>query len=246
MKFLQCLFGLAVVLSLGGTANATVVQINFGGASGLSDWNEMSSATADILYAAGTPGSGLLDDAGDSTGWSLTTDDTNRFNSINTNGTTSPSGAAAQIFPSTVAAQSFYGNTISFNNGTYPLAKLYFDGLSATATYDFVLFASRTGVTDNRETLYAAVGANTKSDTLNAANNTSEVAELVGIVPDAEGRIELQVTVGANNNNSYGFYYLNGMTITESVPEPATLALLILGSATTGLVWLARKRVARK
>ena len=100
--------------------------------------------------------------------------------------------------------------------------------------------SSRMGVTDNRETQYAVTGGGgTESVFLNVANNTSNLASLAGVVPDAGNQIVIDIDPGPNNNNGSGFFYLGVLEINSSpVPEPAGMGLL----GVAGLALLRRRR----
>ena len=52
--------------------------------------------------------------------------------------------------------------------------------------------------------------------TLDASNNTSNVASIFNIQPNGNGEITIQAETGANNNNSYGFYYLGAIEMTKT------------------------------
>ena len=95
-------------------------------------------------------------------------------------------------------------------------------GLDASKYYSFTIFASRTGVTDNRETLYTLTGNGAaKMVTLDPANNTSKVAKLDSIRPDAAGIITFKCEAGVNNNSSNKFFFLGAMKITIANQQTA-------------------------
>jgi hypothetical protein len=175
-----------------------------------SGWNVLSPAYADF------PGSGLsdygvanlLDSSGNSTGISLAADDTNRFNAYNSDG----SLVASTGFPADVKRESFFGNDVSFNGFIRPTATWVFGGFNPNVDLTFTFFASRMGVSDNREGLYQVVGATTVSTTLNATNNDTNTAS-VTVKANASGNVVLNMTKGPNNTNPFGFFYLNAMTI---------------------------------
>jgi len=150
------------------------------------------------------------------------------FNGANTNGTTSPTGSAASHgYPSSATQDSLYGNTIFFTSATVEAVRITLSSLNPTETYSFDFFASRTGVTDNRETEYRIAGSGTPTSVyLNAANNTGNIASLAGVAPDGNNQIVIDIDPGPNNTNTAnGFYYLGVMEI-NSVPEPTALALM--------------------
>ncbi len=161
----------------------------------------------------------LINSEGASTGAVLTV--TDAFNNVNAAGTTSPD--AALPFPSTATADSFFGNDVAFGGATEPTGGIEFTGLEPAKYYSFQVFASRMSVTNNRETKYTITGNNTLSANLDAANNTSNMAKIYNIQPDATGKITLAVQKGTNNNDSYGFYYLGAIQmIKTSLPYSDT------------------------
>jgi len=176
-----------------------------------------------------TPGPSIgnaIDTSGGFTGISLSESGFNTGD--NQSGTTTPTGAAS-LFDSQATRDSLFGHTVVFNGqGPLLMGTLTISGLNPSAIYDFVFFASRTGVTDNREALYTVIGANTLSSVLDAANNTANVATILGISPTGAGGITVQVSPGPNNNNSSGFFYLGAMEMTQ-VPEPSTTVLSLVG-----------------
>lgn len=170
-----------------------------------------------------------IDSLGANTGISLASSGFNPGSNLN--GTTAPTGAAS-IFDPQATRDNFFGHALGVFNqpNLLPLGVLTLTGLNPLATYDFTFFASRTGVTDNRETKYEVVGLNSGFGLLDAANNTANVAAVSGISPDALGNLTVNVTMGPNNNNGTGFFYLGAMEIVVNpVPEPSSLALAALG-----------------
>ena len=109
-----------------------------------------------------------------------------------------------------------------------------FTGLNPAQAYNFTFFGSRTGVTDNRETEYAVTGSNAGSALLNTSSNISNVAVVSGILPTGAGTIQVVVDPGPNNNNGSLFYYLGALELSTSIPEPASILLLM--SSVAGLL----------
>ena len=96
------------------------------------------------------------------------------------------------------------------------------------------------GVSDNRETKYEAIGANSDFGLLDTANNTDNVVSVLGISPTAGGTIQVQVSAGPNNSNGTEFYYLGALEMSY-VPEPGSMALCFFGVVFLGAV----RRVSR-
>src|SRR5690606_4946999 len=116
--------------------------------------------------------------------------------------------------PPAVSSTSLYGNSrAAFNGILVEQSVVKLSGLDKGATYDLCFFGSRTGVSDNRETKYVAKGNNEVSATLNTSENSSEVACAEGVEADESGEITVTITMGANNTNSTGFYYISAMRI---------------------------------
>jgi len=207
--------------------------IDFGSAvnSSSGNWNNITSNTDN---QAGITAN-LLSDTGATTGITLTVNDT--FHSVNENGTTSPSPSLPFIATST--RDSFYGEMVAFNGVTNTTGGFTLSGLDATKYYSFKIFASRNGVTDNRESLYTVTGSSTLTATLDAANNTANIAQIFNIQPLANGTITFQATKGANNNNTYGFYYLGAIQLIKTTTpySNTTSSTLSLVYPNGGEVW---------
>lgn len=152
------------------------------------------------------------------------------FNGSNTNGTTAPTGAAA-IFNPQATRDNGFGHAATFGtNPLTPVGTVSFTGLNPALAYDFVFFGSRTSVTDNRETKYTVTGGSVGSALLDTANNTSNVAQVFGIVPSPSGEVTLTIEPGPNNNNASRFWYIGAMQVT-AVPEPVGATAVALGAA---------------
>ncbi len=140
-----------------------------------------------------------------------------RFNGANENGTTT-----SAVFPVEATRDSLFGNTEVFSGLSNIFPKFKLTGLDGSRRYRLTFYASRTGVGDNRETLYTVVGAATNSAVLNAANNISNVAALNETRPTAEGELVISLAPGSNNNNANHFTYL-GVLKVELLPLPRYL-----------------------
>lgn len=169
----------------------------------------------------------LIDSNGTSTGATLTIDDA--FNTVNTGGNPDPD--ASLPFPSSAAADSFFGSTTAFQGATEPTGGFTLTGLDPTKFYSFSIFASRNNVTDIREAQYTLVGSTTSVVTLNASNNTTETADVANIQSDANGEINFTAEAGPNNNNGTSmFYYLGSI---EMIMSDAALSVDSFNLAST-------------
>ena len=214
---------IAATVLLTGSAWAAPVYLDMTDSTGSSaGWNRLNIGGGGLGQSIGD----MIDSGNNSTGISV--EITERFNSRNTSGTSSPSGAAAEFGDH--GADSGFGNfDLSHSAIIIQNSQLTFSNLNEDYTYDFTFFASRLSAGDNRETLYELIGQNTDSATLDPADNTSNVATVIGISPDINGQIVLNVTEGPNNTNSTGYFYLGALKVV-AVPEPASIALLGVGS----------------
>ncbi len=185
---------------------ADPVLVDFGNATPSPTWNQMAGFTVGTKI-------NLKDTKNVFVGMSLTI--TERFNNINTNGsigTTTPLN-----MPDNVSARNFYGNARGalFNGIVTPKGVIEVAGLIPTLNYTFSFFGSR-AATDNRETLYTVSGTNSGSAALNPSSNSTAIATVENIKPNAEGKIRITVTAGPNNPSSNGWFYLNAAKITSN------------------------------
>lgn len=239
-KKLLVLFGL-ITLSAIGQQN---VFIDFGNTTTVTsgNWNNVIVTTQNQSNVV----LNLNDSNGVNSGIVFTLTDS--FDHINTNGTSSPNGALP--FPASATQDSFFGETnAAFNGNVNPTGGFTLSGLNPSKYYSFSVFSSRTGVSDNRETLYTVTGATTGSQALNASNNTSTTADILNIQANASGEITFQAAPGPNNNNSNGFYYLGALQllvtdtpVTSMSPAPS----LTLTYPNGGHLWEVGKTVRIK
>jgi MYXO-CTERM domain-containing protein len=241
----------AVICTMAGRADAADVLIDFG--AGSADRTTSTDAlgrtwtnVTNLNDLSGSPHT-LNNSSGGDSGYRLgisnppATTSAIGFNNANLDGTGSPAGdAAARGYPSTATSDSLFGNTVNFDLGTVQAVRLTLSNLNPLEQYDLRFFASRMNVGDNRETEYAVTGGGaTQSAFLNVANNTSNLASLAGVLPDANNQIVIDIDPGPNNTNANRFFYLGVMEVNSSpVPEPAGLGLLGLG----GLALFRRRR----
>lgn len=183
------------------------VNIDFGSTATPSPWNNLSATLE------GTSLTGLTDMEGNVTSVSITINDS--FGGINTNGPTSTTTSLS--LPANATRDSFWGNAAGvFSNKSEKTGGFLISGLKLSQAYDFHLFASRTGSSDNRETYFTVTGKVEQTLLLNASNNTSTMASFSSVLPADDGTVTIKMGAGANNNNEYRFFYINSMTIAPS------------------------------
>ncbi|MBP9018008.1 MAG: hypothetical protein KBG17_09740 [Paludibacteraceae bacterium] len=171
------------------------------------NWNNVTE------HQSGT--TNLIDEGGNATGIKLSVTDP-FYNGYNTNGTSSPTGDAA-IFVQTATSDNFFCNgAVWGSTPANPEGIITMTGLNPEKYYSFKIFASRTGVTNVREAKYTMTGLNTVSDTLNASNNISRIAEILNVRPTTDGTIIFKSEAGPNNNSAEKFFFLGAMMIIPS------------------------------
>lgn len=176
------------------------------------NWNNISVENAADAVGLTTV---LIDSNGASTGVALTIDDA--FDTVNTAGNASPDPSIP--FPSSAAADSFFGETSTFGGSLEPTGGFILSGLDPLKYYSFSIFASRNGVSDNREAQYTLIGSSTEIVALNPSNNTMDTVEVLNLQSNASGEITLTAEPGPNNTNGSGFYYLGAIEmITSDAP----------------------------
>ena len=94
-----------------------------------------------------------------------------------------------------------------------PLAEYTLGHLNPDLKYDFTIFASRQDCTDFRQTTFVLQGQGSYAESVEAANNTSDVVRIKGVRPTADGRIVLCVMPGTRNSTAHRFYYLNAVIV---------------------------------
>lgn len=199
------------------------INISFGNAATTSNWNSLTNVNNAAVY-------GLKDSAGNDTKIIFKVNDA--FSGINGNGPETTN--TIMSLPTDVSKSSFFGNEVVFSGKTEPTGGFEISNLNKNYTYDFVMFSSRTGATNNRETYFTVKGKNEGTATVNASGNTDKTAEVIGIRPDADGNINITVGAGANNNDGNKFFYINAMQIAakEFIPsEKDTIRILAVGNS---------------
>ena len=188
----------------------------------LFDFGPASQTTASNYNNVTNPGLGsvlnLVNSDNASTGLSLAISVPFNSSGTNPNGTTTP--APETGFMPDATRDSFFGNVVAFQGKTAPVAQLRLAGLDPAQIYDFTFFASRLGVTDNRQTEYKISGSNSKTGYLNVAGNTSETISLTDIQPATDGSVVLDLAPGPDNTNANKFFYLGAMKVVSHLAAP--------------------------
>ncbi len=165
-----------------------------------------------------SPIANVIDSTGTATGITLTVTDA-FWPGANLSGTTSPTSAAAEFDPQ-ATRDNLFGCTVTFGGYLEPTAAFTLGGLSTApgVSYTFTFFASRMGVSDNRETRYFVSGADSGVAYLDASNNVGNVAVVANIHADPNGQIVVTLNPGPNNNNVSGFYYIGALKVVRNGP----------------------------
>ncbi len=221
MRRFSTMIALAVAALLAAPAEAVTLKFDAGRADTTGNINSITWLVQDVADA--------IDTSGSTTGISLTVTSATGFNENgpNDSGTAAPTAPASSFFDGETTNDALFGHTNNFNIGsprdlvTYAIA-----GLDANTDYDYTFYASRGTVSDVRETSYDVDGNVTLLD---AGNNVGGIAQLLNITSSATGTATLTMQPGPNNTNGSGFFYLGGMQISTSIPEPGSLLLASLG-----------------
>lgn len=136
-----------------------------------------------------------------------------RFGGANENGT-----QLATVFPIKATRDSLYGNTEGFSGLTNIFPSFKLTGLNPARLYSLTFYASRTSVSDNRETGYSIRGANTNFVKLNAANNVNNTVRADGVAPTGGGEITISMAPTPANNNANHFTYLGVLKVSPYTP----------------------------
>lgn len=197
----------------GGSGN---ILIDFGSATNSTggNWNNITDHQAANVE--------LIDNLGTKTGIVLKVTDP-FFNGYNTGGTTAATGDVAAVFPSTATSDNFFGHGNAWGStAANPEGVFTLSGLDKTKLYSFSIFASRVA-SDNRETLFTISGNKTKTATLNAAVNVSELAKVDSLFPDNDGIITVKCQAGPNNSTAEKFFYIGAMKIEQFSTNTGTV-----------------------
>ncbi len=233
---------LALVGGIAGQASGARILMDFGGSTQTTHgaapandpvnyWNNIGGAVT--TTSNGSVGNFITAD-NQSTNVGLTM--TARFAGENTtNGTTS-----STVYPSNATSSSSYGNTEVFSGQSNVFPKFTITGLLPGENYSFTFYASRTGASDNRSTLYTLTSGSTSSTaTLDAANNVNNTAT-ASIAADSLGQVRIGLSPATANNNANHFTYLAVLDVSGNIPEPTTGLLVATGAA--GLLFRRSRR----
>lgn len=191
-----------------------------GGSASAIHWNNVPASVG--ASSAGRI-TGIVSTEGTVTGVSFRM--TSRFNGANENGT-----LGSLLFPESATRDSLFGNTEPFGGLSHITPRFELEGLSVGVPYTFTFYASRLGVSDNRETRYVVSGSTSGTAVLDPANNVDETVSVTGIIPDDQGIIAVSLTPGPANNNANHFTYLGVLRVDAEGPEQPSF-LFDLGSA---------------
>lgn len=214
-------------------AISNTIRIDFGSvATSLAGWNNFATGNVSQSNLA------LVDSSGALTSVTLSY---GAFTDAFASGTASPVGID---YPATATQDGFYSYSQAAGAFTAPKSSvtLTIGGLDPQLAYTFTYFASRAGVSDNRETTFSlGNGATSSVVNLDAANNSSQTVSSTALTPGIDGTLTLVVSAGTANTNANRFYYLNVLEISSSaIPEPGSWAALT-GLVALGVVQLRRR-----
>jgi len=154
-----------------------------------------------------------------------------RFNGANENGTLSSPG-----LPPNATRDSLFGNTGDHGGLVNVFPRFKLTGLNPSAEYTLTFYASRMGVSDNRETGYTVTGVNSAFAALDPANNLTNTASVTGIRPSAAREITIAIGPTPNNNNSVRYTYLGALRL-DAVLPPAEFRPPVLANGQLRLDW---------
>ncbi len=174
---------------------------------------------------AGSVINNLSDDGGNVSGINVTLVD----GWAGANDVGASTGGNSGVFPDNVMKTNYYESTTNAK-------RIRITGLpTGSNKYNLVFFASRGGVNDNRNTTYSYGG---QSVTLNAASNTSNIVQIQGVTPDANGTIEFT----AQKQAAAAFGYIGALVIQSYIDNgiplsPESLTAVPKSNSTIELKW---------
>ena len=212
------------------SAQNNTILIDFGNSTSTAPWNNLTNPQNGSI-------GNLKDRFNRNTGTAINITDS--FRGINNSGTQSPNSSLA--IPASASRDSFFGSDSIFNGSAQPTAAFEISNLDTSKVYSITVFGSRIA-NDNRETKYICEGRILDSALLNVSSNTDSVV-VFSLFPSDSGKIEMRMSSGPNNSNSYGFYYIGALKIEypDTVPPPAPS--LTLQQPNGGEYWQVGKTV---
>ena len=213
------------------TAAAYSVFVDFGGntyqTTNGSSPNDPVRHWNNVLPAVGTTSNGKL--AGLVTSQNAATlldfEMLSRFNRENSEGET----VTTVGLPPNATRDTLWGNTEVTNSLTDVFPRFRIDGLAPSWHHTLTFYASRSGVSDSRQTRYTVTGAGSASVDLEVANNTSNTAVLFNVVSAQDGNIEVALSPGPTNNSLGHYTYLGSLQI-DAQPGPAPQRAALVGT----------------
>lgn len=135
---------------------------------------------------------------------------------------TNTAGTADGPYPPGASQDSFFGHTGSFNGYTDNGQGIFeFNNCDPNLRYTFIIYASRIGGSQSRETRYTLTGTNTQTGDLEIYSNVSNTLILDSLQPTEEGKLTLTLTDGPNNKSSNKYFYIGLLEIQISEPLDA-------------------------
>lgn len=101
-----------------------------------------------------------------------------------------------------------FGNRQPKPTGGYTLSHMNPD-----LKYDITIFSSRANSAELRETTFVVQGEDSYSESLEAANNTSNTIVIKNVRPTQDGKIAIMAMPGIHNTHNNRFYYLNAIVL---------------------------------
>ena len=166
-------------------------QVGYGTSTPVAGWNKTAGATATGLLLAD-----LLDPAGASTGWALTSTDAGNFNS-----TSAGAGSTHPRFPNAIG--------LTYISDTVGSLVQTIGGLDDTKTYNIIVFGSRSG-TGTRNVDYSVNGG--AIQTVNVLGNTTTALTFPNVAPSGGN---IAITAGRGSGNTTGVY-INGVIVEQN------------------------------
>ncbi|MCD8534463.1 MAG: hypothetical protein LR011_06645 [Verrucomicrobia bacterium] len=181
-------------------------ETNVVGGGELQFWNNVTNGVADTNDGSLRD---IVTSSGDASG--LVIQMVSRFNGVNTAG-----ASDSTLYPASATSDSWYANTEDFGVGPDITPIFNVEGLDPEKIYRFSFYGSRMNAGgDNRQTVFTLTGNEMKSVSLNASENVDGLAVAEAVRPASDGTVNIALTPGAENNNSFHFIYLGAMQIDD-------------------------------